>query len=140
MQCCQLRETLRKLGFAYNVYLNDVTVTETKTLCAKHAGHVCQYANGYAPYSNTYIFSRVVLMTFSNVGPYEFCLCYVFYDPWWYLLLQCPLHRTLTTPVTATVSEQAVTNLSCSGYTCPSTHCCPLSRVLRFSLVCIRGI
>ena len=36
------------------MYLSDVTVTETKTLCAKHAGHVCQYANGYVPYSNTY--------------------------------------------------------------------------------------
>jgi len=72
---------LRKLGFAYNVYLNGVTVTETKTLCAKHAGLVCQYANGHAPCSSTYIFSHVVIMTCSDFGTYEFCRRYMFYDP-----------------------------------------------------------
>jgi len=59
------------------MYLNYVTVTETKTLCARHAGHVCQYANGYATYWIPYMFSRVFRMTFSDVGTYEFWLRYV---------------------------------------------------------------
>ena len=91
--------------------------------------HVCQYANHYATSSNTYMFSRVVLMIFSDVGTYEFWLRYMFYDPL-VVSFYFSAHYPEPSPrlLTATVSEQVVKNVSRSGYTCSSTHCCPLSR------------